>query len=452
MSLFRPEVAQARNAQWLGVVRLGQRLSFTVVSVVAIGLVGLLVSFATWGDIHRKARLSGLLVPMAGALSITAPQSGVLREQRLQDGQLVQAGDVLAVIELQRDSLVDGSASNAAVQIALQIGMRRASLQSERQLRELQMRQRAQVLADRTTTLQAELRQLEQERTLQQSRLQLAEKGVQRQQQLADAGFVAEAQLHTRQEELIELRTRVQGIERTRLGLERDLATAQGERESLQTQLQTDLAQLDRSLASLGQEAVENSARKTVAITAPQAGVLSTLNLPMGQAVQAGQTLATLVPTVAMTAPAKPGAQALPNTLEAHLYAPSRQAGFVKPGQAVFVRYDAYPYQKFGLYPGQVQAVSATPFAANELPGNLSQQLMSQTGGVEALFRVTVAVDKQAVVATGEALPLKPGMTLQADVLLERRKVWEWVLEPLLAARANWKILSSGATSASPGG
>ena len=64
----------------------------------------------------------------------------------------------------------------------------------------------------------------------------------------------------------------------------------------------------------------------------------------------------------------------------------------------------------------------------------------------EALFRINVRLDQQTITSYGEPLQLKAGLTLEADVLQERRKIWEWVLEPLLAARAQLKVLNSNPT------
>jgi membrane fusion protein len=77
------------------------------------------------------------------------------------------------------------------------------------------------------------------------------------------------------------------------------------------------------------------------------------------------------------------------------------------------------------------------------LPPNLAEQLLTQAGSKEALYRVNVSLDAQSIQAYGEALPLKAGLTVEADVLQERRKVWEWVLEPVLAARQKWKVLNA---------
>jgi membrane fusion protein len=445
MKLFREEVAAAQTAQWLGSVRLHRPLSFSLVTGSALGAALLLVAFATWGEVNRKAHLSGLLVPTLGTLNITAPQAGTVVQLPVAEGQTVQAGDVLLVLNAERSSLRNGVADDTTARIAQQIETRQQTLSTERTLRELQSRQREQVLNDRIRTVQAELRQVGEEVSLLERRVQLAQTTLERNQQLAKDGFVSAAQVQSRQEERIDVEARLQSAQRSRLSLQRDLQAVKAERDALAAQLQADFNQLDRNRASLEQEATENSSRKSMVITAPFAGQVTALGLQAGQSVQVGQTLLTLLPQATSGA----GSQ---DKLQAHLYAPSHTAGFVRPGQTVYVRYAAYPYQKFGLYAGKIASVSSTPFAPSELPPNLAQQLVSQAGSNEALYRINVKLGDQSIRAYGEDIALKPGLTLEADVLQERRKVWEWVLEPVLAARQQMKVLGADPNPVRTGG
>jgi len=50
----------------------------------------------------------------------------------------------------------------------------------------------------------------------------------------------------------------------------------------------------------------------------------------------------------------------------------------------------------------------------------------------EPLYRITVNLDKQDVTAYGTAQALAPGMQLDADVVLDRRRLIEWIFEPVL--------------------
>ncbi|MFC0131557.1 HlyD family secretion protein [Massilia eurypsychrophila] len=113
--------------------------------------------------------------------------------------------------------------------------------------------------------------------------------------------------------------------------------------------------------------------------------------------------------------------------MQAHLYAPSRAIGFIRPEDNVLLRFQAFPYQKFGHTRGKVASISRTALLTNELAGVAN----GATGYTEPVYRITVILDRQAIVAYGTARPLQAGMLVDADILQERRKLYEWVLEPI---------------------
>ena len=90
------------------------------------------------------------------------------------------------------------------------------------------------------------------------------------------------------------------------------------------------------------------------------------------------------------------------------------------------LRFEAFPYQKFGHQQGRVVQVSRTPLATSEL--NALSLPQSGPAG-EPLFRITVELDPAP--ERNKALPLVAGMRLDADVLLERRRLVEWLFAPL---------------------
>lgn len=94
----------------------------------------------------------------------------------------------------------------------------------------------------------------------------------------------------------------------------------------------------------------------------------------------------------------------------------------------VLIRYQAYPYQKFGQFEGRVREISGSPLHVGEvaLPA-----IAQGSGGGEPVYRVRVDLDSQYVKTYGRYQALKPGMVLEASVLLDRRRVYEWMLEPL---------------------
>lgn len=419
-SLFRTEVMEARQAQWLGTIRIGRPLSFTVVTVAALAMAGALVAFAYWGEITRKSTAHGVLLPVGGLIHATAQQSGVVSELLIAEGNAVSAGQPLARLRIDRTT----SGGDAAAITAQALQARRASLETERRLTEQNLRQRQDSIAQRLQSLLAEQRQAQGELDTVRLRVLLARQSLNRQQELSAAGFVAAAQVQIKQEELLDLQLRERNAERSLQSLARDHQAARAEKLSTDTQAQTTLAQIDRALAALDQESTENDSRSGLTLTAPQAGRVTALPINAGQAVQAGQTIASIFPVDADGRPAE---------LVAQLFAPSRAAGFAQPGQEVFLRLAAYPFQKFGVARGEVVAVSRSPIAAQDLPAGQAQALVAAAQANEPLYRITVRLAAQSVYAYGKEIPLAAGMSLDADVRQEARKIWEWLLEPVVS-------------------
>lgn len=402
-SLFRTDVMEARQAQWLGTIRIGRPLSFMVVTVAALAMAGALIAFAIWGEITRKSNAHGVLLPVGGLLHVTAQQAGVFSELLVAEGDAVSAGQSLARLRIDRIT----SGGDAAAITALVLQARRTSLETERRLTEQNLWQRQDSIAQRLQGLLAKRRQAQCELDTVRLRVQLARQGLNRQQELSAAWFVAAAQVQVKQEELLDLQLRERNAERRMQALARDLQAAGAEKLSSDTQAQTTWAPIDRALAALDQESTDNDSRNGLTSIARQAGRVTARPINAGQAVQAGQTVASIVPVDADGRPAERVAQR---------FAPSRAAGFAQPGQEVFLRLAADPFQKFGVARGEVVAASRSPVAAQVLPAGQAQALVAADQANEPLYRITV--------------PLAAGMSLDADVRQAAKKIWEWLWNP----------------------
>jgi membrane fusion protein len=424
--LFRTEVTQSKQASWMGPIHLAHHPRFSVVAGMALLLAGALLAYGAWGQVARKVRIPGVLMPQWGTVELSSAVSGVLLEQRVKEGDWVEQGQVLFIVNTDKIS-VEGSTASL---LASHLAQRRSTLLAERGSRVAQNHQREAHLADRIRSLTLEAAQAAQEHALAKRRVELAQKTFVRFEQMAAQGFVSDIQAQGKQEELIDLQSRLENTLRSGSVLAREQNLAQADLAHLQRQLAIDLLQIDRSLASLAQETAEIQSRKTSSVLAPQTGQVSTVHLSLGAMAQNGQTIASMVPLASPSA----------HTLVAALFAPTRTAGFIQPGQEVWLRLAAYPYQKFGLARGRVLKVSGTPIAPQDLPHGQGTALMASTQSNEPLYRIHVELASQHVMAFGEARPLRPGMTLEADVIHDLRGIWEWVFEPLLAIHARQKM------------
>jgi membrane fusion protein len=89
--------------------------------------------------------------------------------------------------------------------------------------------------------------------------------------------------------------------------------------------------------------------------------------------------------------------------------------------------YDAFPYQSFGTYRGKVSKVSGTILTGNDASGPISLK--------EPAYRVTASLEQPTITAYGNRIALQADMLLRADIILEKRSLLSWFLDPLLRVR-----------------
>jgi len=411
--LFRNEVLQARQAAAFGQVVLRPPLSFSAWCVAAAAICAALVALLVLGQYTKRARIQGITVPSAGVLKLTAPQPGIVLDRFVDEGQPVRSGDALFVVWSERMTETAGGSAGAHTAVLEQLARRRASLAEELERRGRLFEQQEAALSRRLAALELEEGQLRDELATQAAREASAREQSARFEQLARQGFVSPQTAHQRRDELLEQTARGQALYRSLLAVRREVDVVAGELKQLPLRAAQQQAEVQRELSSLQQDIVGAEVARKVVVTAPQAGVVTAIAAERGQQV-GPQPLATLLPSG--------------SPMEAHLFAPSRAIGFVERGQKVRVRFAAFPFQKFGQYDGEVVQVSRVALAPAELPPQLALP-----GAAEPLYRITVRLATPYVMAYGHEQPLTAGMQLDADVMLDRRRLIEWVFEPLIA-------------------
>lgn len=404
--LFRAEVLRARRERALGGVMLAQPLSTRILTAAAVAIAAGLMLFAFRGEYTRKARVRGYVVPSRGLIKVYAPEAGTIVERQVVEGQRVSRGDVLFVVSMERRS-VDAVEANSAAIASLR--ERRASLGAGVARQDDMARIEARSLRQRVSGMEAELAQLAQELATQERRVAVAAGIHASYRELRDQSLASEEQVQQKQQELLDQQGRLQALRRSQIATSRELETLRSELPQVELKAKTQQGALERDIAVLEQELAEYESRRTVVVTAPAAGTATALLADRGHAVNPSQPLVSILPAGAL--------------LEAHLLVPSHSIGFLAPNQTVAVRYEAFPYQRFGSYVGHITEVSRTLILPNEaaLPLPLAAPA----------YRVTVALDSQQVKAYGREFPLQAGMLLDADVWLDRRRLYEWLLDPL---------------------
>jgi membrane fusion protein len=409
--LFRQEAIDAQREKLLGQVSIARPLPAWVFTALALGFAALIVGFTFWGEYTRRERVDGFLAPDAGAAQILAPEAGTLVELMVGEGERVHGGMPIARLSLERAT---ASGATSADLVKRELAQRLASLDTEKAGVLLLAERQKDQLRRRLADLRTERAQADAEIALQTRRVASARDDLARTQQLVKDGFVSDTAVTAKQNEHLDQQVKLETLRRSRAAIDRELSGAEGELPAVDLRAQQQLDQLDRERGQLRQNLVQEESRRETVIRAPIAGTVTNIAVSRGASLAADAPLATVLPAG--------------SGLEARLLVPTRAIGFIQPGNEVVLRYDAFPFQRFGQYRGKVQNISRTVWSPGEKVGPMTVR--------EPAYRIDVGLERQTVVAGGQEVPLRPGMLVSADILLEKRTVFEWIFEPVLELRA----------------
>lgn len=410
--LFRKEVFDAQKVNWTGTIILTRPVSFTFLTCCALAIGLTLVAFAVWGEYTKRSTVKGQLIPQSGLVQVYALQQGIISEKYVFEGKTVQAGEVLYKISLTRYS-ENGDIAQALQQ---QIKLKEQTLHQEIARNQQVHQQEKKSTENQIQRLKNDIIQLEEQIKDQYQRINLTENNVKRYSNAHQENIVSQEELEYRKAEMFSQNEKLATLKREKQNLTKQLKEQEINLQRLNAQYQVQQAQFQRALVNNQQELIENQAQQSIIIKANTSGTVSTVNADIGQLVDNNKPLLSILPQ--------------DNVLIAQLYVPSRAIGFVKTGDNVLLRYQAYPYQKFGHAQAEIISVAKTALAGQNLPTIGTVSLTEQMNN-EPLYIVRAKLEKQHIQAYGENMPLQVGMMLEGDILHETRKLYEWVLEPL---------------------
>ncbi|MEG2272249.1 HlyD family efflux transporter periplasmic adaptor subunit [Acinetobacter johnsonii] len=413
-NLFREEVLEKKQTRWTGKIILSRPFSFTFLTVCALGIALVIIIFAIWGSYTKRSTVQGQLIPQSGLIQVYTTQQGTVIKKNVYEGKKVKQGDILFTISISNYN----EQGDIAAALVKQIKLKEQSIQNEMMRMRLIHQSEKQTNLNQISLLTEGLSKINNLIVIQKNRVNLAKSNHQRYETALKQNATSYEEYEARETNYLDQVSQYESLQREKITLEKQLNEQSINLNGLQNRQNNEIEQLERLLSSNTQEFIEIQSKQRIAIQAPTSGIISTVNVEAGQFVDLSRPLITILPE---------------NTLIiAQLYVPSRAIGFVKEGDLVLLRYKAYPYQKFGHAKAQILSVAKTALASQDLKtiGTISPQEQLNN---EPVYLVRAKLKQQTVKAYGQDMPLQVGMTLEGDIMHEKRKLYEWVLEPLFS-------------------
>lgn len=410
--LFRKEVFVAQQNKWTGQVILTRPFSFLFLTFCAFLIALCIIIFLIFGSYTNKTTVEGQLLPTMGVVRVYSSDIGTITHKFVEDGNFVKAGEPLFKLSTSRF----GEKGNVQAKLAAEANLKKTlALQELERLKRIHQNEQKNV-HNNIHRLNNQLENIKQQITGQNRQIRLAEKTLNKNKFLASQGAVSQQDKMTAESHLLEQRSRLESLKLEQNNAIRELDEQKITLSSLPERHKTELSQLNRAITEMNQEILDFDLKSEQTIRASKSGYISTINVDIGQQVEPSKLLLSIVPEQ--------------TELVANLYIPSKAVGFIKPTDKVVLRYQAYPYQKFGHATGEIISVARTALGKQELSG-LGIIFTNPTLLNEPAYLVKVKLEKQTIKAYGENKPLQIGMILEADILHERKKLYEWVLDPL---------------------
>lgn len=409
--LFRQEVIefQQANRQWGRVVPLQPmptRLMVWFVTACSFAV----VTFLFFAQYARKETVTGYLTPASGTARVFANQPGTISAVHVEQGERVAEGQPLFTVTL---SQIAASGGDVNATILAAIERQKASLNRQMAAEERRAQAEENRLRAQMRGLQEEIGHIAAQVVQQRQRIQVAERIVNMAAQLLPRGATSELEYRRREEALLEQRLSLISLGQQQAQRQASLEDVRYTLEQLPVATADRIQALRNEFVANEQREAEVEGRRAYVVRAPVGGRIASLQARVGEPAETKQAKVQIVPGE--------------STLQAELFIPARAIGFVEPGQQVRILYDAFPYQHFGTYRGTIARVSQAMMAGADVVGPVTLP--------GPAYRAVVELERPDIQAYGRRVTLQPDMLLRADIILERRTLVDWILDPLRSAR-----------------
>jgi membrane fusion protein len=407
-ALFRQQAIDFQRQRRHGEVILIQPVSTKVLTWFMVASVGAVATFLSFAQYSHKQTVTGYLEPVAGTAKVYAAREGVIEQVLVHQGDVVQKGQPLFTVGTEQ---IAADHSDVQQQVLAILRQQKAMLSQQISAEEARIGSERDRLTHLLQSYATEQESLLAQIASQQQQITLAQSLVPPAMQLRAKGLVSNHEYTARLTDVLAQRQKLDALTQQLLKLRNQATETQYTLDQLPTAMGDKIQNLRNSLADTEQRLSEANGRRAYIVRAPADGRIALLAASPGQAADPKHVQLEIIPAN--------------GALQAELLVPPRAIGFITQGETVRIRYDAFPYQEFGIQSGTVTAVSQT------MMSDLSGPIRLET----PVYKVTAALHRLDIDVHTRRVPLQPDMTLKADVILEQRSLFRWLLEPLYGTR-----------------
>lgn len=409
MSLFRDRVHEAVLKRLEGDVLVVPRRNHFAAFFLFLVWIASAFLFVYFCHYSKQETLQGWIEPGSGLARLHGRGNGQISELLVKLGDIVAADQPL--VRVRRHRTLSSGSSLFALLASEQEKQKETLLAARARQLKIAKQQEATSLLVRQNIVNEIALLKSQEKTMF-ARHELMLEQVNRVLALKDKGYVTELDLEKARDANLNTLSDFYSIQSQIEAKRGQLLTIDMERQRSVFDSEREIDRIELELSGINQSLAKSEIESEYLIESPFAGVVVDLQAKRGATANENSPLVSIISS--------------DSDLLISLLASSTSVAFLEPGLDVSVRLDAFPYEKFGTVKATLLTVSELAMRPTEL-ANVPFPVNS------AVYKVTASIDENAA-GNFEAIDaLRAGMTLAADVKLERRSILNWALGPIVS-------------------
>ncbi|WP_299493263.1 HlyD family efflux transporter periplasmic adaptor subunit [uncultured Shewanella sp.] len=405
-SLFRKEVLNKTKNQYFSKALIVTPISLSYILLFILLATITIILFLFTNSYAKKEKVTGYLIPTNGISKVYSHVNGIVSQLNIKEGDHVELGDNLLTVSSYKYVEESISVDKAKLREAdLQI----AIVNNQIKQVSLLFAQKKEQAVTMKNILIKENKELEQQSLFLNERLLIAKTRLKNMTSLSLKGNVSKNEVTEHLDIVLDLQQRIQEHSTRILKSEAEIANLNNELVKIPYEKEQQINQLNIEVSQLLASKFNIQENNELILKSAVSGTVTSIKLAIGEFASQGDYLVSILPDH--------------SELQAEIYVPTRAIGFIKQGDEVNFKFDAFPFQKFGVTKGDVSHISKNIVFAAETNHKLSFN--------EPVYKIKAKLHQQYINAYGNHTQLIPGMLLHADIITDNRSLFEWLLEPL---------------------
>lgn len=411
--LYRTEAIEYKRHHWRGKALLLAGLpAWLIVLLSTLFLIALIVA-VRFCKFTQRIDVKGEVITLPHSINVFSPQQGFIIKQYVKIGDLVKKNQPLYEIDVSRNTS-SGNVSAAQVE-----SINEKIYNSEEIIKKLVHNKKQTLnalneqLKTSTDSLKVTIRMLQNT----QAGLKKMHDNLASYDKYLSDGLITKDQYNYQHSLYFQQQSAYQSLVSQKMQLESQITQLNSDKVTKAADFDNQISSQYNQTNDYKNQLIESNANGNLIVKATADGRIESLSATQGQTVDNGSSLAQIKPI---------------GNVEYYLilWLPNNSIPYLKIGDSINIRYDAFPADKFGQFPGEIISISSMPASRQEMSeytnvnnGSTQQEL--------ALYKAIVKIKDKEFSYKGKTLSLSNGLKAQAVVFLEERPLYMWMFTPI---------------------